>query len=96
MPSDINNGSPTIHMRFGSSDTNEATFSTQDDSCTGMNVGNIKLYQWIINTNTDIVESYIQFDDENHFDQICLNCAHDEENKNLKGTRNSLVTYITR
>ena len=38
-----------------------------------MNVGNIQLYQWIINTNPGIVERYIQFNDENPFYPICLN-----------------------
>ena len=59
-----------------------------------MNFGNLKLYQCIITTNTDSVESYIKVYDENYFDPICLNCALDEEKNNLKGTLISLVTYI--
>ena len=75
MQLDIDNGLPTIHMRFGTSDTNEATFFTHVDSCAGMNVGDLKLHQWIIINNSDIVESYIKFDDENPFEPIHLNCA---------------------
>ena len=60
-----------------------------------MNVENLKLHQWIINTNPDIVDIYIQFDDENDFGSIRLNCALDKENNNLKGALTSLVIYIT-
>ena len=55
MPLDLDNGLPTIHMRLGTSDTNEETFFTHFDSCAGMNIGNLKLYQWIITTNPDLV-----------------------------------------
>ena len=78
MPLDIDNGLLEIHIRFVTSDTNEATFFTRVNSCVGMNVGNPKLHQWIITTNPDIVESYIQFDYENHFDPIHLKCTLDE------------------
>ena len=60
-----------------------------------MNVGNLKLHQWIITTNPDILESSIKFDDENPFDPIRLNCALDKERNKLKGLLTSLVTYIT-
>ena len=42
-------------MIFVTSDTNEVTFFTHVNSCAGMNVGNLKIHQWIINTNPDIV-----------------------------------------
>ena len=96
MPLDIDNGLPAIHMQFGTSDTNEATFFTHVDSCAVMNIVNLKLHQWIITTNPDIVEIQIKFDDKNPFDPIRLNCALDEENENLRGTVTSLVTYVTR
>ena len=83
-------------MIFVTSDTNKATFCTHVDYCAGMNVGNIKLHQWIITNNPDIVESYIKSDDDNHFDRIRLNCTLDEKNNNLIGTLTSMVTYITR
>ena len=82
MPLNINNGLPVIRMRFGTSDTNEATFCTYVDSCAGINYGNLKLHQWIITNNPDIVESCIKFDDDNPFEQICLNCALDKESNN--------------
>ena len=75
-------------MRFGTSDTNEAKFCTPVDSCAGMNIGNLKLHQ-------EIVESHIQFEDDNPFDPIFLNCALDEEKNNLEETLTSLVAYIT-
>ena len=49
---------------------NEATFFTNVDYCSVTNVGNIRLHQWIITTNPDIVDSYIQFNDEKPFDPI--------------------------
>ena len=64
-------------MRSVTSDTNEATFFTHIDSCAGINVGNLKLHQCIITNNTEILERYIQFDDENNFEPIRLNCALD-------------------
>ena len=96
MPLDIDNRLPAIHIRFGTSDTNEATFCSHVDSYAGANVRNLKLHQWIITTNPDIVEIQIKFDDKNPFDPIRLNCALDEENENLRGTVTSLVTYVTR
>ena len=78
MPLDIDNGLTKIHTRFGTSDTNEATFFTHVESCAGMNVGNLKTHQWIITTNPDIMESYIKFDDNNVFDPIRLNCTLDK------------------
>ena len=65
-------------------------------SCAGMNVGNIQLQKWIITTNPDIMESYIQFDNENHFEPIHFNFALDEEKNYLKGNLTSLITYKTR
>ena len=41
MPLD-DNGLPAIHMGFGTSDINEATFCTHFDHCAGMNAGNLK------------------------------------------------------
>ena len=78
MPLDIDNGLPAIYMIFSTSDTNELIFCTYIDSCEVMNVGSIRIHQLIITTNTYIVESYIQFDDENPFYPIRLNCALDK------------------
>ena len=75
MPLDLENGLPGIHMRFGTSDTNEAKSCTNVDSCTEINDRNLKLHQWIITNNPDIVESYIQYYDENRFYPIHLNFA---------------------
>ena len=59
IPLDIDYGLPKIHTRFGTSDTDESTFFTRVDSCAWMNVRNLKLKQWIVTNNPDIVESYI-------------------------------------
>ena len=78
MPLDLDDVLPAIHMKIGTSDKNEATFCKHADSCEKTNAGNLKLHQWIITTNSDIVESYIQFDYYNPFDLIRLNCALDK------------------
>ena len=75
MSLDLDNGLPEIHMIIRTSNTNQITFFTCVDSCAGMNVGNIQLHQWIITTNIDTVESYIQFYDEKRFGPIYLICA---------------------
>ena len=80
-------------MVFGNKDTNESTFCTRVDSCAGMNFGNIILHQWSITTNPDSVERCIQFDDDDPFDPIRLNCALGEKKNNLKGNLTLLVTY---
>ena len=64
---DLDNGLPTIHMKFGTLDLNGETFFTYVDSCAGMNVVNIQLHQCIITNNPDILESYIQFNNKNSF-----------------------------
>ena len=85
MPLDLGNVLRTIHKRFVTSDINENTFRTHVDSSVGINVVNIRLHLWIITTNSDIVERCIKFYYKNHFEPIRLNCALDEEKKNLKG-----------
>ena len=82
MPLDIDNMLPTINTRLGTYDKNEATFFTRVDYFAVMNVENLKLHQFIKTANQDILEIYIQFHYENHFDSICLNCAHDKKKKN--------------
>ena len=75
-------------MRFGTFDANEAILCTHVGTCAGMNVGNIKIHQWIITTNTGIVERYIQFDGDNTYDPICLNCVLDNQKNILKRDAN--------
>ena len=69
---DLDNGLPTIHMKFGTLDLNGETFFTYVNSCAGMNVVNIQLHQCIITTNSDILESYIQFNEKNLLYQSIL------------------------
>ena len=89
----LDNGLPEIHMIIRTSNTNQITFFTCVDSCAGMNVGNIILHQWSITTNPDSAERCIQFDDDDPFDPIRLNCALGEKKNNLKGNLTLLVTY---
>ena len=80
-------------MVFGNKYTNESTFCTRVDSCAGMNVGNIILHQWSITTNPDSVERCIQFDDDDPFDSICLNCALGEKKEQFK-RKSNFTSYI--
>ena len=79
----LDNGLPAIHMIVGTSDTNEVTFCNRVNSCAGMNSGDLKIYQWIITTNPEIVGINIQFDDKNPFEPIRLNFPLEEENKTI-------------
>ena len=67
-----------MHIRFFASDKNEAAFCTNVDFCAGIDIGNIRLYQWIITANTYIIDRYIQFYEDNTFDPIHLNYTLDE------------------
>ena len=99
MPLALDNGLPSIQLRFGNENDKEVSFSTHVDSCAAMNVGNLRLHHWIITTNPNIVESYIQFDDENPFDPIALNCAVDKNpstHTDMGNKLTAMVTYKTR
>ena len=58
-----------------------------------MNVVNIKIHKWVITTHPDIVYCYIQYDDENPFDTIQLNCAVDYY-ENMKDTHGKLTALV--
>ena len=62
-----------------------------------MDLGNLKIHQWVITAHPEIVSRYIQYDDENPFEPIQLNCAvEDYENmKDTYGNIKSLVVYNT-
>ena len=91
MPLDIDNMLTPIRIRFFTPDTNEATFCTRVNSCSGKNVRNIRLHQCIISTNPDILKSCMKFYDEIPFDPIRLNFSLGEERNNLKGKLTSLL-----
>jgi hypothetical protein len=98
MPLEMDNGLPAVQFRFGHTDDDEINFSCHVDSCAAMNVGNLRVHQWIITNYPAVVEEYIQFDDENPFDPIQLECAVDDANlmsDTNVGKLTALVRYKT-
>ena len=57
---------------------------------------NMLLHHWIITTHTEIVHSYVQYDNSNYLNPLSLDCAvltsHDFDNANKL---TAVVTYIT-
>lgn len=95
---DIDNGLPAISMRFGNTDEGEVNFKVSIDSCAGLNIGNLKVHQWVATTYPQIIKDWVEFDDREKFEPLALNCAL----KDLKNTESNvgkltaLVTYLTR
>ena len=52
MPLTVNNKLQSINICFGSSDNHsEISFASHIDSCAAMDVGNIRIHQWVITTH---------------------------------------------
>ena len=69
----IDNGLLVIAMRFGTTrDNNEINFYVSVDSCTGLNIGNLMVYQWVATTYPYIVKSWVEFDDKDNFEPLGL------------------------
>ena len=98
MPIDIDNGLPAVAMRFGDTDEGEVAFRVSIDSCAGLNIGNLKIHQWVATTYPHIVKKWVEFDDKDQFEPLALNCAlKDLDNKDsTTGKLTALVTYLTR
>ena len=76
MPLTVENNLPLINILFVSTQNHsEIIFASQIDSCAAMNVGNLKIHQWVITKHPEMVSRYIQCNDEKPFDTIALNCA---------------------
>ena len=98
MPIDIDNGLPALSMRFGSTNENEVNFKVIIDSCAGLNIGNLRVHQWVATTYPHIVKEWVEFDDKEQFEPLALNCAlKDLENTESNvGKLTVLVTYLTK
>lgn len=96
MPLDLDNGLPSIEVRFGLDSTTETCFACRVDSCAAMNTGNKLVHEWIMTTFPEIVCSYEQFDDENPFEPLRLVCAVSIEDITATyGQLTGVVTYHT-
>ena len=98
MPINIDNGLPTVAMQFGPSDDKEMSFNVLIDLCTGLNTGNLRVRQWVINKYPYIFKNYMEFDDKDTFGPLGFNCAVDDVkylNRNV-GNLTVIVTYCTR
>ena len=72
MPLDLDNGLPSIEMRFGLDSSAETCFACHVDSCAAINTWNKLVHEWIMTTFREIVCSYEQFDNENLFEPLRL------------------------
>ena len=75
MPLKIDNGLPGIVLRVGEKHGRDVSFLCHVDTCAAMNTGNLKLHQYIITQNPELVHEYIQHDDAEPFEPIKLLCA---------------------
>lgn len=98
MPITIDNGLPAVALRFGSTDDDEVNFKVSIDSCAGLNIGNLRLHQWVATTFPHIVQEWIEFDDKEKFEPLSLNCAVEDIKtvENNAGKLTAMVTYFTR
>ena len=94
----IDNNLLSINICFGSTPNHsEIIFASHIDSCTAINVVNIKIHQWVITKHLEIVSCYIQYEKENPFDPIQLNCVVEDSDdmKDTYGKLTALVDYNT-
>ena len=97
MPLSLDNNLPAATLRFGKNNDNEVAFSCHLDSCAAMNTGNKLLHMWIMTTYPDIVVSYEQYNDENPFRPITLDCAVPTSAAEKEASKlSAVVTYMTR
>ena len=62
MPITVDNNIPSINIRFGSTQNHsKVMFVSHIDSCAAMNVGNLKIHQWVITIHPEIFSPYIQY-----------------------------------
>ena len=59
MSINIDNDFPAIAMWFGPSDDKDIRFNVHIDSCAGLNIGNLRVRQWVITKYPYIVKNYI-------------------------------------
>ena len=73
-------------------------FNVHIDSCARLNLGNLRLHQWVITKYPYIVKHYLEFGDKDNFEPLALNCAvEDMKNvENESGKLTIIVTYYTR
>ena len=97
MPLDLDNGLPGILMRVGLAQDNDTCFLCHVDSCAAMNTGNLLLHQYIITKHPHTVAEYIQYDDNEPFEPIHLECAveNSEAIEKERGKLTAVVRYHT-
>ena len=94
MPLTVHNNIPLINIYFGCiQNYSDISFALNIDSCSAMNVRNLKIHQWVITTHPEIFSSFIQYKKENLFDPITLNCEV-EDYKKIKVTCGKLTDII--
>ena len=68
------------------------------DTCATMSTGNLKIHQWLMRTQPQLVTEYIQFNDNRPFKLLRLSCAIEnlEKIEMMYGKLNAIVGYWLR
>lgn len=96
MPLKIDNGLPGVVLRVGKKDGKEVSFLCHVDTCAAMNTGNLRLHQYIITRNPELVQEYIQHDDAEPFEPIKLLCAVEDKPDTTSTTDTGRLTAVVR
>ena len=75
MSLDIDNDLLGIEIWFGRTEESEVGLMCHLDSCATMNIGNLRVYQWLITAYHHLVAEYIQYDDATPLQSLLLPCA---------------------
>ena len=97
MPLSLDNGLPSVTLRFGTSDNDEILFSCHLDTCAAMNTGNMLLHMWLMTKFPQIVVSFERCNDPTPFQPISLDCAIPLPDRDACMNRlTAVVVYRTR
>ena len=72
---DVDNGLPGIELWFGKSSSTEIGLLCHLHSCAAMNIGNLRVHQWLMTTYPHFLSEYIQYSDSTSFQPLQLSCV---------------------
>lgn len=91
----IDTGRHVVAIRFGTNNNNKMCFNAHIDSLTGLNIGKLRIQQYIITTCPHIVKHCMDVNAKDGFESIGLNCAVDNVNfyERNSGKLTAMLTY---
>ena len=98
MPLDVDNGIPVIELWFGRNEDSKVGLMCHLDSCATMNIGNLRVYQWLITAYHHLVAEYIQYNDATLLQSLLLPCTVNtlEATESMHGKLIAIVWYWLR